>query len=832
MKKDKRLHMIGNAHIDPVWLWRWQEGFQEIKSTFRSVLDRMDEFEDFVFTSSSALFYEWVEENNPEMFAEIQKRVAEGRWELAGGWWIQSDCNIPNGESFVRQALLGQRYFLSKFNAIATYGYNVDSFGHNGMIPQILAKSGCDAYVFMRPMPNEKSLPARLFLWESDDGSKVKAFRLPYEYCTWVDDLRNHVIRCADEITSPLNSSMCFYGVGNHGGGPTKENIHSIHALNKEADMPELVMSTPRRFFDEVDAKQTRMPIYHGDLHHHASGCYSAHSEVKMLNRIAENRLLTAEKYAVAAALMDKAVATDALNLGWKQVLFNQFHDTVSGTSLPEAYQDAAYQYGEAISIADRVANHAIQRLSWAIDIPFEEGCRPLVVFNPHGFTKAMVVAAEVGRLKDTEILVDEDGGEVVFQVVQSEVLANGRVRIAFVTELPSMGWRTFRLLEQEKERAPLSETMIATDTSMENEWLRVEFDPESGAITSLVDKAIGASVINGGGALPIILDDDSDTWSHGVYSFWGRGAQHTGSCTSVRLVEHGPVVSTIEVEHAHGNSSIIQQFSLWAALKRIDVKVLVSWQEKQQMLKLQFPLNLDFRKAVSETPFGIIERAFNGEEESGQTWMDGCGQLRGTKQLYGLALANDGKYSLDFNDDTMHLTVLRSPIYAHHDPAVPEEGVTYHYQDQGPQTFNYSLVPHTGNWHASSIIEVAAELNQRPTWILESFHDGPLAQQDSLLQIDQQNIVLSALKPAYDTEGFVLRCYEAHGNETQATMRISAVDCTIEARFGPFEIKTFKVEKQSDGGWKAVETNLLELTEKEMQQIQSGKYIQPKGRR
>ena len=195
--KDKTLYMIGNAHIDPVWLWSWQEGFHEVKATFRSALDRMNEYDDFTFVASSAAFYEWIEQNDPEMFKEIQERVDQGRWQIVGGWWLEPDCNIPGGESFVRQALYGQSYFQSKFNTIARLAYNVDSFGHNGMLPQILKKSGLDYYVFMRPMPHEKELPARLFWWESEDGSRVLAFRLPFSYATWHEDLESHVAECA-----------------------------------------------------------------------------------------------------------------------------------------------------------------------------------------------------------------------------------------------------------------------------------------------------------------------------------------------------------------------------------------------------------------------------------------------------------------------------------------------------------------------------------------------------------------------------------------------------------------------------------------------------------
>ncbi len=180
--KAATLHMIGNAHIDPVWLWRWQEGCHEVLASFRSALDRLNEDPDFVFVSSSAVFYSWVEQIQPAMFEEIRARVREGRWEIVGGWWLQPDCNIPGGESFVRQGLYGQRYFKTKFGVTARVGYNVDSFGHHGMLPQILKQSGLDYYVFMRPNPQEQGLPGRLFWWESNDGSRVLAYRIPFEY--------------------------------------------------------------------------------------------------------------------------------------------------------------------------------------------------------------------------------------------------------------------------------------------------------------------------------------------------------------------------------------------------------------------------------------------------------------------------------------------------------------------------------------------------------------------------------------------------------------------------------------------------------------------------
>jgi alpha-mannosidase len=231
-------------------------------------------------------------------------------------------------------------------------------------------------------MPHEKGLPGRLFWWESDDGSRVLAFRLPFEYCTWGKGLETHVERVEAELKAPQTETMCFYGVGNHGGGPTRENIESIRRMQANPDFPRLVFSHPEAMFESALANGAAFPVVHDDLQHHASGCYAAHSGIKRWNRRAENALLAAEKWSAIARCVTGQPYPD-LSLAWKNVLFNQFHDIMAGTCLEEAYEDARDQYGESLSIAARAQNFAIQSLAWRVCIPQEEGARPLVIFNP-----------------------------------------------------------------------------------------------------------------------------------------------------------------------------------------------------------------------------------------------------------------------------------------------------------------------------------------------------------------------------------------------------------------------------------------------------------------
>lgn len=800
--------MIGNAHLDPVWLWQWQEGFQETKATFRSALDRIKEYDDFVFTNSSAANYEWIEHNEPDMFEEIKQRIKEGRWEIVGGWWVQPDCNIPNGESFVRQGLYGQRYFKEKFGVTAKVGYNVDSFGHHGMLPQILKKSGLDYYVFMRPSPQEKGLPGRIFWWESDDGSRVLTYRIPFEYCTWGKDIEKHVRRNAGEFKAPFNDLMCFYGVGNHGGGPTIENIESIKRMSADPQFPNLIFSTPNRFFDEIEQKELPFPVVHDDLQHHASGCYSVHSSIKQWNREAENMLQAAEKFSAIAYWTTGQKYPHQYEFAWKNVLFNQFHDILAGTSLEAAYKDAQHMHGEAMSIATRGLNYAVQSLSWRIDIEEVEGMKPIVVFNPHSWQSKVNVELEVGNVSDPYVLVDDEGQEVAVQTIQSLATAGGRFRICFIAELPAMGYRVYKLMKQQPqvEFQPIQ----ANDYVLENNLYRVEFDRDSGFMIRLFDKMKEVELLEGPGARPVVLEDKSDTWSHNVLRFHNEIGEFKAK--SVQRVEHGPVKSVIRVISEYGKSSIVQDFTMYRELQQIDVNVTVNWQEQFKALKIKFPVDLIFRKGTYEIPYGHIVRECNGEEEPGQSWIDMSGTHPGTGEMYGLSILNDGKYSFDMHNKMMSLTVLRSPIYAHHDPLIPEENGHYSFIDQGIQTFNYSLLPHTGSWEQAGTVKRAAELNIKPTTVIETYHPGPLPQKDSFISVNADNIIVSVLKKSEDNDDFILRAYETNNVATDVTITLPKWNRVIETRFGQSEIKTFRIPSEEPEP--IYETSLLEWEE------------------
>lgn len=817
--KDKKLHMIGNAHLDPVWLWNWQEGFQEVKATFRSALDRMNEDENFVFTCSSAAFYEWVERSNPQMFEEIRKRVAEGRWEVVGGWWIQPDCNIPSGESFVRQGLYGQRYFKEKLNTLATTGYNVDSFGHNGNLPQILKKSGLDNYVFMRPMPLEKGLPGRTFWWKSMDGSRVMSYRIPYEYCSWGKDLEKYTRRLKCELQDGEDELMMFYGVGNHGGGPTKENIQSIYALNDREDMPAMEMGSTARFFRNIRENGREYPEYTGDLQHHASGCYSVLSKVKRENRRAEDKLIQAEMWSAVANVIKHQPYPQDFADAWKGVLFNQFHDILAGTSIPSAYDDASYLYGQAMAVGQKNLNYAVQAISWDIDIEEDVTMKPIVVFNSHAWSGKMVIDLEVRGLSDDNFkLTDASGNRIAAQRIRSEATVNGQSRLLFVAKLPSMGYEVFRLYLS-VEDAPRFAHVKVTDNMIENERFRISFDEATGYMASLYDRQSDLEVLRREGARLTVLEDLSDTWSHNIFKF----DKQLGDMKAVSrtVLEDGPVRSAIRIRYKYNTSCVVQDFRLYSELDYMEVRVRVDWREPQTILKIKYPVNLNFRKPTYEIPYGYIEKSANGEEEPGQTWFDFSGEHFQKGEMYGLAIANDAKYSYSFDVDEMNLTVLKNSVYAHHDPKKLEEGVEYEFVDDGIQEFTYLLLPHTGGWKDSAIVKHARELNQKPVTVIETYHKGNLPARNSYLSLknavkdldletESDNVVISAMKEAEDRDGVIVRAYETKRQGSQVMLKVPFLNREVPLSFAPCEIKTVKIPY--DHSAPVAEVNLLEM--------------------
>lgn len=756
------IYMIGNAHLDPVWLWRWQDGFSEILATYRSALDRLYEFPETKFTSACAVYYQWIEKMAPDMFAEIQEMVKQGRWEIVGGWFLQPDCNIPSGESFMRHTLISQRYFKEKFGVTATTGYNVDSFGHNAGIPKILRAGGMENYVFMRPSLTEQDRTESVFWWESDDGSRVAAFRIPIRYnlnATSVHQLEQII----DKANAENQDMMAFYGVGNHGGGPT---IRMLHSFN-EMDRKELRYETVGAYFDKV--RNDDLPTIQGELQHHARGCYSAESSIKKGNRKCEENLIAAERLCLMANRLTGAkYPAKKLNKAWKNVLFNQFHDIMGGCCVRTAYQDASYLHGETMSITEQEINVAMQNIAWHIDTLQGETLpsykydlhnkgqwaiwehevlgTPVVVFNIHPWPVRQTVQVYAYASKMT----DDKGKEIPFQLVRGEHTDGAdKMNSAFIAEVPAMGYRVYRLFTEKESAESFQSELQAAENTLENSLIYLELDKTTGDICKLVDKKNGNTLIDQP-CKAILLDETAcDTWAHDKKYLGEKCGEFTAS--KFELTELGPIRASIRVTAAYENSTIQRTYTVTAGSDQVQVSARIEFREKHKTLKFTFPMAEE--TVTAQIPFGTVTRQGYTGEESCQKWF-ASGNL---------CVANDCKYGYDTCDGQMRLTVLRSAIYADHFAQRDEHNV---HMEQGIHEFTYSLYPACGN---SGNERKAAQLNFGLRRVMGSFHKGSLPENQSCVSCDCENVMISAIKQGEDGNGTVLRLYELEGKDTAA---------------------------------------------------------------
>jgi alpha-mannosidase len=806
-----RLHMIGNAHIDAPWLWPLSETTAVVHSTFRSALDRLREDPQVTMTSSSSQFYEWIAQSDPAMLAEIRKRVEEGRWALVGGWWVEPDVNIPNGESLIRQGLYGQQSLLRLFGRRAITGYNPDSFGHTGSLPQILKLQGMPNYVFMRPNAAEKSLPSSLFWWQGIDGTKALTFRIPYSYED-PGDVRTHMLKEIDLLHGQLmRDDMEFYGIGDHGGGPTKLNLSSIHHIQEEKGAPQLLFSTPDRYFAELRKKSIiqQIPTVADDLQHHSVGTYTAGSELKKLNRSTEATLVAAEKLAaIGAVSWGAAYPKNDFAQAWKKVLLLQFHDSMAATTLPSYFEAERDGFGRARDIAHDAMYSAAQRLAWQIPTT-DPDSKYLVLFNPHAWATDLRIEYDLGwNTKASSVLEDEQGKPIAFQWIEATTTVSDRVGLAASVNVPAMGYRQIRLHKVAEQRAQAESPLHVDDSQLENEHVR--FSLYADGTIGLYDKANQVEVLRsadkhgGGGMRAVVIDDPSDTWSHHVRSydrelgaFEFRGA---------KVIERGPLRGRIRAHYAYGASRMTVDYLLYADACEMELRVSLDWQEHQKMLKFAFPVNVEQPKATYEIADGAIQRDTNGDENPGQRWIDVTGHIQG--KAYGLALVNDSKYGYSVDGSEMRLSVARAAVFAHHEPRKLEPGLDYQWMDQGVQTFRIDLVPHPGPWQAADLTRTAEKLVTEVPIIYQGIHPGTRPGSGSFLEVDAKDVVVSTIKQAEDGTDTIIRAYETSGTGVRARIDVRFAHATWTGNFRPFEIKTLRVNAKAG---KVTEVNALE---------------------
>ena len=790
--------LIGHAHIDLAWLWRWEETVHDIAiHTFMGTLAQMDKFPGLTFAQSQAAVYEAMEKDYPELFRRMSEKVKEGTWVPVGGMWAEPDLNMPDGESFARQLLYGKKYFREKFGVDVTVGWNPDGFGHNFQLPQILTKAGIKSYVFERCAPPNTPV----FWWEGLDGSKLLAYVPPGWYLV---DLKKGVrdLLFEESQKTPLKDFMLLYGEGDHGGGPRATDLEAIKRFKEDRNHPRLEFVTPERYFENLKRSGIPFPTIKKELNFTFPACYTTQSETKKYNRRMESLLLTAEKFSIiAVAGGGRAYYPERdIDEAWKTVLRNQFHDILDGSSIGPVYEETRSSYEHARERAQRALDFSLEALVNQVDTRGEG--MPLLVFNPMAWERTEPVEAEVslpGIFRSLRVI-DGAGKDVPVQVLEANS-AEGRTvyRLLFIAEnIPSLGYRTYRVL---RAAGPAEfKTGIAVEGStLENEYFKLTLNPKTGWIRSLVDKRDNREVLAGeGNVLQAIVDEppNMSAWELGLKeTSWDIGAEGA----TLEVLESGPVRAAFRVRSAFRNSDFVQDIRLYHRVPRVDCRLRLDWQERNLMIKAAFPAAAANNSAVFEIPYGAIPRPVDGTEVPALRWID----LTDEKGGHGLGLLNDSKYGFDVRGNIMRISVVHGPT----DPD-PEA-------DRGEQELLYSLYPHAGGWAEAETFRRGYELNNPLLARVGMIHPGRWPAEQSFLRVSPPNVILSSLKKesGYFNRAAVLRVYEISGEEAEAGIefpgpveaqetdlierpleKIKTDGKMLKFKIKPFEIKTFRV--------------------------------------
>ena len=765
------LYMIGSTHFDPAWLWTWDEAMAGIRATFRAALERMKEDSEFVYSFCTPAVFDWIRQTDPELFAQIRQRVAEGRWDVAAeGWWLQPDCNAPSGESLIRQGLYGQKYLMEHFGKRATTVFNFDSFGHGPMLPQILKKSGLDYYVFSRPAPKEQALEKELFTWRSADGSEVLAFRADadgvgkYNHQTeeFIRMHREHLAECDHDL-------MLVYGVSDHGGAPTRQAIRDIHRMDEEFGDVSVKMTGTTAFFeaqkDQVSATVT------GELMTRYYGVFSNKAEIKRNNRRAEYAVSRAEKASCFAEMLGaRSYPEKELNQCWKDIMFNQFHDILGGACIPQCYDDARDLHGRAIQTANENTHFALQSICRQVKMlgNNEDAVWNLCIFNPNAMAYSGVLEAEVQWIWEFPWysggieLIDETGAVYPTQIITERSKVPGfRSRFAFRAEIPAFGYRTYAVRKTEQ---PVTRDFGETDIA-----------------SPFVFRA---------------FEDNGDIWCFKTTDGYGKICEEP-VLESRKTVEKGPLLTTVKQVWRFRSSILEEYITRSADSNAIDYRYRVNWNEKHTVLKLIPAAGKKPESVLAAAPGGSILRPMDGREYPVGQW------LRWGEGTDGVTLLLDGIFAYN-TGDYPQLTILRSPIYGDMRRGPLSEELDYEYLEQGITSGRVRLIPEAVSANAAAA--GALVWNDPPVVVCEANHGGTLPPTAEGIRMEPACAVVTALKKAEDGNGYVLRLTEYDGIGGRMRLRLGNA-APAEIVVSPFEIKTLRF--LNDGTVK--ETNMLE---------------------
>ncbi|HPT79353.1 MAG TPA: alpha-mannosidase [Candidatus Atribacteria bacterium] len=793
-------YCVGHSHFDVAWLWTVEDSKKKAVRTFVHNLELMELYPEYVFMCSQPQIYKYVKESYPEVYEKVRQRIKEGRWQPEGAMWVEPDCNIPSGESFVRQLLLGKRFFKEEFGVDSRILWLPDVFGFSGALPQILKKSGVDFFMTTKLSWNEYNVfPYSLFSWQGIDGTEI----LSYFTCHHAAYLGSKSINEVwdDFKQKDINDKILVpFGWGDAGGGPTTDMLEVGKRLVKGVPgCPSVKLTGIREFAEDLEKSAqkagSRLPKWVGELYFELHrGTYTSVAKSKLYNRKSELLYQDCELLSSSAMLLTGRKYPQAdINNSWEIIALNQFHDILPGSSIWDVYKNTFAEYEQVISSGKDMLEAAALDIVKNINTP----AMSVIVFNQLGFTRSDIVEFTVPEGFDSITVYDADGSRLPVQLV------GGGKAVFVARDVPSKGYKAYRITNEVYD---IQSYMTVSKEIIANDFFDIRLD-ETGAFVSVFDKVNNREILKEGsrGNVLQVFEDMpqwvNDAWDINIYhndKMW-----EVNDVRSIQVLETGPVRSTLRIERRFLDSVITQDISVYSDIDRIDFKTHIDWKEKFMLLKAAFPVDIHANYATYDIQFGSIQRPNHWNtswdyarfEVSGHKWADL------SEGGYGVSILNDCKYGYDIKGDQMRITLLKSAEY-------PSSA------DIGTHEFVYSLYPHAGGYHEGGTVYMGYRLNCPMYAFVSEAHTGTLPDVFSLCSVDQDNVIIETVKKAEDSNDIILRVYEAHNKKTNAEFtffakNIKVRECDLmeneigeieskDGRFAcvikPFEIKTFKI--------------------------------------
>lgn len=810
------VHLICTAHLDPVWQWQWEEGCAEAIATFRNAARLLREHKALIFNHNEALLYRWVAKWDPALFQEIRKLVSEGRWMISGGWYLQPDLNLPGTESLIRHITEGLHFFRDHFHSRPRVAYNFDSFGHSGGLPQILRLAGYHMYIHMRPQAPELELPSDLYRWEGVDGTAILAYRIAVGlYHTEYDNIDRRLEEGVESVLELERDVPVFWGIGDHGGGATREDLRKIDAFIRNESRVDIRHSHPDAFYEAVQALAKKAPLVRDGLQRVFTGCYTSLSRLKRQAQISLQSLVQAEALrALCCEAFGLKYPAKELEEAWRYHLFNDFHDIITGTCIEPAEKDALHHYGAA---SDRIRQTnletavAVNDLVWE-KLPGSKEAIPVTLLSAGpGLKKAPVeVECMISHRPKWQgtwhlRLADIEGRAVPCQEERPEALLPfnaWRRKVVFMADLQACGARHYRVQPVEGGR----------DQKGKKPAVRFEFGP-----LGLIDKWFvdgGHQILDGPLLRPVVVADEEDSWGTDCWSYRKIMGRFRPEKDNLKIVENGPIRTIHESHFAYNHSQIVLRTLSYPDWPVLEFHLWVLWNEKRKRLKLLVPTTFSPAALACEIPGGMTARRADGQEHVHGRWL----RLEGREdpKSPALGIAHIGLHGLDLKDGEVRLSVLRSAAYCHEKGFKLSRFPSPKLMDLGVHEIRLLAIagrtkrvkkqlPRLADWLSAPPFVLAHlpvggyKTGGRKTRASERHPDI-----SRLMGLSPENVRLLACTRSQDGQALIIRIQECAGMSSKAVLRLGSPEIQAECDMKPLEIKTLRIEK--NGGCREVD--------------------------